>query len=146
MERKSGSITRRHYPAVIGCTGGASAAEFAIVLPLLLSILMGIMQMSMMMYSYNVMVSGARDTARAMAVCTITDLPAAIKQARYLQPPWISDDEWTVTPVIASDVSVTISVDAAKASILSYLPFDFGTLRAKVTMRKEPLAFGGGAC
>ena len=131
---------------VLDCTSGASAAEFAIVLPLLLLLMLGTLQVSMLMYSYNVMVSAARDTARAMAVCTIQDLPSAIKQARYLQPAWIADGDWVVTPVIASDVSLSISVDAAKAAIINYIPVDFGTLTTKVVMRKEPLAFGGGSC
>lgn len=131
---------------VFGCTHGASAAEFAIVLPMLLLLLMGTIQMSMLMYSYNVMVSAARDTARAMAVCTITDTPTAIKQARYLQPAWIADGDWQVSPVFGSEVSVTISVDPVKAAILSYVPFNIGMLTTKVTMIKEPLAFGGGSC
>ncbi len=116
------------------------------VLPLLLLILMGTIQMSMMMFSYNVMVSTARDTARAMAVCTIRDETDAITQARRNKPAWLTDDDWQVTPVIAPYVSMTISVSAAKAAILNYIPYDFGTLTTKVTMRKEPLAFGGGAC
>lgn len=146
MRNELACAWRWRFVAVLNCTGGASAAEFAMVLPLLLLILMGTVQMSMMMYSYNVMVSTARDTARAMAVCTILDEPKAISQARHNQPAWLTDEDWKVTPVIGSDVSLKIEVSAAKAAILNYLPVDFGTLTTKVTMRKEPLAFGGGAC
>lgn len=139
-------VYRSRLRAVLDCTAGASAAEFAIVLPLLLLLMLGTLQVSMLMYSYNVMVSAARDTARAMAVCTIQDLPTADKQARYLKPAWIADGDWVVTPVIADDVSLTITVNAAKAAIINYIPVNFGTLTTKAVMRKEPLAFGGGSC
>ncbi len=146
MSRKSSDAKRVSMLMALQCCRGASAAEFAIVLPLLLLLILGTLQIGMLMYSYNVMVSAARDTARAMAVCTITDLPTAIAQTRKLQPVWIANADWVVTPVIASDVSLTISVTAAKAAILTYIPVNFGSLTTKVVMRKEPLAFGGGSC
>ena len=131
---------------MLACRRGASAAEFALVLPLLLTLLLGTLQVGAMMYSYNLMVSSARDTARAMAVCTITDVSAARVQALQSLPPWVAANSWTITPVIGADVSMRITVDTAKAAILSYIPIDIGQLTTFVTMRKEPLAFGGGAC
>lgn len=131
---------------MVKCCRGSSAAEFALVLPILLLLVMGTIQISMLMYSYNVMVSIARDTARAMAVCTYTDVATATAHIRRDLPPWVDPSDWTITPVIASDVSVTISVDPGKAAVLSYVPFSLNKLTAYVVMRKEPLAFGGGSC
>ncbi len=107
---------------------------------------MGTMQMSILMYCYNVMVSTARDTARGMAVCTYTDSATASAHIRANLPPWVDPSAWTIVPIIASDVSVTISVDPGKAAILRYIPFSLGTLKTSIVMRKEPLAFGGGSC
>lgn len=125
---------------------GASAAEFALILPLLLLLMLGTLQVSMLMYSYNLMVSAARDAARDIAVCTITDTDSARTQSLNSKPPWLDDADWQTTAKIGPDVSMAISVDSTKAAILSYVPLGLGTLTASVTMRKEPLAFGGGAC
>ena len=124
----------------------ATAAEFALILPLLLTLVIGTLQVGAMMYSYNLMVSSARDTARAMAVCTITTIADAKTQALKSLPPWVAAASWTITPVIGTDVSMTISVPITQAALLSYIPFNITDLTTFVTMRKEPLAFGGGSC
>ncbi len=108
--------------------------------------LLGTLQVGAMMYSYNLMVGSARDTARAMAVCTITTVTDARTQALKSLPPWVPASSWVITPVIGSDVSMTITVDTTKAAILSYIPITLPQLTTFVTMRKEPLAFGGGSC
>lgn len=141
--RKIIEISRRSV--AIG-QGGASAAEFALMLPLLLTMMFGTLQVSMLMYSYNVMVSAARDATRAMAVCTITEPGQARTQSLTSKPSWLTDGDWATSATIGDDVSMTISVPATKAGILSYVPFGLGTLTASMTMRKEPLAFGNGSC
>jgi len=134
---------------VVARRDGLAAAEFALMLPMLLIMIFGTMQMSLMMYSYNTMVSVARDTARSMAVCTVTDSTTAYQNAQQSRPPWLTENDWHVTPTIPigqGDVSMTITVDAAKAGVLNYLPIHFGDLTTTVVMRKEPLAFGAGSC
>jgi len=140
--------TDRERPAgVLACRAGASAAEFALVLPLLLILLFGTLQVGMLMYSYNTMLGAARDASRAMAVCTITVESEATDQVLKSLPPWVPAGDWDIKTVIGNpDVSTTIKVDPAKAAIISYLPFELDVLQAQVVMRKEPLAFGGGAC
>ncbi len=125
---------------------GAAAAEFAFVLPVLLLLMFGTFQTGLLMFSYNKMINAARDTARAMAVCTITDSTTATNQVLKNLPAWVPASGWTITPTFGSDVSVSVSVDPRKAAVISYVPFSFGTLTAAVTMRKEPLAFGAGSC
>ena len=131
---------------LLASTKGSSAAEFALIVPVLLLMLFGTLQASLLMYSYNRMADAARDATRAMAVCTVTDTGTAAAQALANLPPWVPSNKWTITPVIGSDVSMTISVDPTLAGIITYLPFIPGPLTTTVTMRKEPLAFGGGAC
>ncbi len=136
-------------PALLADSGGTAAAEFALMLPMLLLMIFGTMQISLLMYSYNVMVTSARDTARAMAVCTITDTTGANLQAQASRPPWLSANDWQVQPTLPvgqGDVSLAITVSAAKAALINFLPVDFGNLSTVVTMRKEPLAFGSGSC
>ena len=131
---------------MVRMNGGASAAEFALILPVLLLMLFGTLQVSLLMFSYNRMADAARDATRAMAVCTVTDPSIASTQALANLPAWVPQDKWTITPVIGSDVSMTISVDPALAGVIPILPFLSGPLKTTVTMRKEPLAFGSGAC
>ncbi len=121
--------------------------EFALLVPVLVTLMFGTLQVGLLMFSYNLMVSAARDTTRAMAVCSVTDTTTAATQALASLPPWIAAGAWTITPVIGSpDVSTTISVDPAKAMIVNVIPVSFPLLTASVTMVKEPLAFGGGSC
>jgi len=128
------------------CLRGASAVEFALVLPVLLLMLFGTLQVSLLMFSYAVMAGAARDATRAMAVCTFTDTGRAEAQARNNLPAWVNAGDWKFTSSIGDDVSMTISVDPAKASVISFLPLLSGQLTTHVTMRKEPLQSGGGAC
>ena len=132
------------------CVSGASAAEFALILPILITMIFGTIQVSLLMYSYSRMADAARDQTRAMAVCTVTDAGTAASRALANLPAWVKPSDWTITPVIGGagpgDVSMTISVDPAKASVVTLLPLLPGPLATHVTMRKEPLAFGGGAC
>ncbi len=147
MGKRLRMVNMRRRLAVATCNSGASAVEFAIVLPVLLLLMFGTFQIAMLMFSYNVMVSTARDTVRAMAVCTITDLATATTTAQNslnVEIPWVN--KWTITPSIGSDVEMTISVDPAKAAVLSYLPFSLNPLTAHVQMLKEPLSAGAGSC
>ena len=136
----------RFWRKALACRSGAAAAEFALLLPLLMTIMMGTLQVGMMMYSYNLMVATARDTARAMAVCTITTDTGAKTNMYPNLPPWVPQGSWIIDTVFGPDVSVRVRVDITKASILSYIPFSIGQLDTYVQMKKEPLAFGGGSC
>ena len=132
------------------CVRGSSAAEFALILPVLMLMLFGTLQVSLLMYSYSLMAGAARDATRAMAVCTVTDPGTAAAQALANLPAWVKPTDWTITPVIGGpgpgDVSMTISVDPAKASIINLVPLLSGPLATHVTMRKEPLAFSSDPC
>lgn len=143
MDNRGGS---RIWRKALACRTGTAAAEFALVLPVLMLILMGTFQVGLMMYSYNLMAASARDAARSMAVCTVLDDATAKLNMYKTLPPWVAQSEWHITTVFASDVSVHVTVDATKAALLSYIPMSIGNLDTFVQMKKEPLAFGGGSC
>ena len=123
---------------------GASAAEFALVLPVFMLLIFGTFQISLLMFSYNRMTSAANAATRAMAVCTYSSSTAAQRALGNL-PAWVKPSDWTITPSSDNlDVSMSISVDPAKAGVITLLPIFTGPLETHVTMRKEPPAFGGG--
>ena len=143
----------RAVAALIVSRAGAAAAEFALLLPLLCTMMFGTLQVGFMMYAYNNMTSVARDVTREMAVCTITDLATARNQALAkltVETPWVPEtgpEGWIVTPATTgSDVEMTIQVNPASAGIIAYLPFNVGLLTTHVQMAQEPLAFGAGSC
>ncbi len=131
---------------------GSNVVEFAIVAPLLLLIILGIMQFGMILFTYNNMVQAAREAARTLAVQETT---AAEAQQIALNNLGFSGLTFTVTacapgigvgggpPCVApldpaSDVSVTITVPLSEATLVDILGlFSTGDLEATVTMRKE---------
>ena len=125
---------------------GSVAAEFALVIPVFATIAFGALQVGLLTFAYNTMVSIARDDVRAMSVCS---LGAEAAKAAALQrlPPWVDTNAWSiVTDTTAPDVSMTISVPTYKAMILNYVRLPLPDLTVKVTMIQEPQGFGGGSC
>lgn len=133
---------------LIRARAGAAALEFALVLPLLLTLMLGTVQAGMMVFTYNAMVSAARDQARALAVCSVGQAEAKTNAlAELASIIWVPPTSFGVSATAAApDVSVTITVPTAKAMILNYVPFAPPSLTTTVTMEMEPLAFGGGTC
>ena len=134
--------------------GGSAAVEFAVVLPLLMLIMFGTLQISLLMVSYNLMISAARDTARALAVGTLPD-PATAQNfdanaALSVLPGWVPRSAWTVQATCDAsangNVGMTISVDPAVASLITYLPLNLPLLTTHIVAHKEPLSFGAGTC
>ena len=132
---------------------GANAVEFAIVVPVLLLIVLGIIQFGIILFTYNNMVQAAREAARTLAV---QETNATEAQQIALNQLGFSGLPFTVTicePVVvtpphgpacapplnpASDVSVMITVPLSEATIVDILGlFSTGDLQATVTMRKE---------
>ena len=69
------NYTRRQVDRGKGCLGarGAAAVEFAIVLPLLLLILFGIIEFSLLMYDRIQIATATRELARYASVFTLCD-------------------------------------------------------------------------
>ena len=63
---------------------GSAAVEFAIVLPIFLAILFGIIQFGSVLFLHNNMVNAARETARRMSVAELTAANAPAFAQNYL--------------------------------------------------------------
>jgi Flp pilus assembly protein TadG len=113
---------------------GAAAVEFAIVLPIFLMILFGIIQFGSLMFLHGNMLNAARDTVRRMSVGELTAATAPAHAQTYLA-------DWGLTFTVAAndvgDVSVQISVPTADAAIVNFPVTWPGNLVADATMRPE---------
>lgn len=120
---------------------GVAAIEFAIIAPVVIALLSGIIQFGFVLFIQNHMVDVARDSARQFAVGATTESETVdFAQAALMN--------WGVTYTIditvpdpsipTTDVDITISLprsDAAIADILGL--FQSGTLTATVSMLVE---------
>lgn len=126
-----GHAMRRH--------DGSSAAEFAMILPLLMLFLFGIVQYGIMFFAYNNMSNAAREGARAMAVGEVDATGAETLAENYLIG-WTEDDATvqadTVNQSGINFARVRISMPGKKAGIVEYAPSP-ATISATVLMRIE---------
>lgn len=119
-------------------TRGAAAIEFALVMPVLLSLAMGIIEYAWLYYVENQMAYVVRAVARDVSSGV---LPLNQAQARVVSR--IGDHfpySFTVPPATFdaadSDVTVMISIPMADAALINFLNlFGSGTLNASVTMK-----------
>jgi Flp pilus assembly protein TadG len=110
MTQRSGKRVRRRQ------SRGQSLAEFALVFPVLMLIIGGIIQFGLIFWGQNTLTQVVRDTGRWAA--TQTDcIPAS-----------------AVGPVIA-----TANAIAAQSSLIGYTPGEFNGTNTTVTWRSEPV-------
>ncbi len=119
---------------------GSAALEFAMVLPMLVTVLIGTMQYGLLMFTYASMLDAARNATRKLAVSVASESQARTAALAVL-PSWIAAARWTVTPqdtgtTGTTSVQTTISVGSSYASVLHLVPMP-ATLTVKVVMRKE---------
>ena len=118
---------------------GAAAVEFAIVLPIFLMILFGIIQFGSVLFLHNNMVNAAREAARRMSVDASFSQTEAETYARSYLAGWSLTFNVTATPATVpnGDVSVQITVPAADATLVNFPLAWPGNLVAQATMRSE---------
>jgi hypothetical protein len=118
---------------------GAAAVEFAIVLPVLIAVVFGIIQFGALLFLHNNMVNAAREAARKISVGEATQVQAEAIAANYLASWGLAFDIDAVDPAPGGDAIVTISVPMRDAMLIDVLQLFAGnpTLSASVTMRKE---------
>lgn len=116
---------------------GAAAVEFALVLPIFLMLLFGIIQFGSVLFLHNNMVNAARETVRRMSVAELTAAEADDYAQNYLS-------DWNLTflvtatePPTTTDVAVQISVPAADAALVNFPIAWPGNLVAEASMRPE---------
>ena len=132
--------------------GGSNVVEFALVAPVLIILMLGIIQFGMILYTHNNMVQAAREASRILAKEDTTEAEAIAIANTQLGFSGLTFTVTACTPVIglgggppcvapldpATDVSVTITVPLAQASLIDILGiFVTGDLEATVAMRKE---------
>jgi Flp pilus assembly protein TadG len=119
---------------------GASAVEFALVAPLLIGLLLGIIQYGSLFLLQTRMNDTARDTARRLAVGDLTTETEAEEYAVSRLADWSAT--FTATAELPDpgehDVRVSITVPMAEAALINLVGFGMdGTLAADFHMLKE---------
>jgi Flp pilus assembly protein TadG len=139
-------------PRSWACEKGAELVEFAIVLPLLLLVLFGIIDFGMLFHRYQVVTNAAREGARVAVLPLYSNDDVAARVNQYLVAAGFTETA-TVPPPVRLPVSlggqcinvVTVSVDypftySALGGIASYFGsdvFDATGLHAAASMRAE---------
>jgi Flp pilus assembly protein TadG len=116
---------------------GAAATEFALVLPIFLLILFGIIQFGSVLFLHNNMVNAARETVRRMSVAELSAADADGYAQSYLSDWNLTFTVTATEPPTTPEVSVQISVPAADAALVNFPIAWPGNLVAQATMRPE---------
>ncbi len=123
--------------------GGATAVEFAFILPVLLMIVAGIVQFGAIFFLQNNMANAAREAARALAVGSIASTTETTQLVEQKLVNWgvtFTVDTTLPDPSDPTDTDFTVVITAplSEAAIFDYLGvFQGGTLRAAASMREE---------
>jgi len=121
---------------------GLAIIEMALVLPLLILVLAGIVQFGGMFFLKNEMLNLARDSARRLAVgkMTTTQVQPFVQNGFGGWPKTFTVTVKMPNPAVPAetDVVVTITVPQSEASLMDIFGmFQQGDLVTKVTMVKE---------
>ncbi|WP_193370767.1 TadE/TadG family type IV pilus assembly protein [Pelagibius marinus] len=116
---------------------GSAAVEFAILLPVFLAILFGIIQFGSVMFLHNNMVNAAREAVRRMSVAELNTTEAETYARNYLAGWNLTFNVNATEPPTTTDVSMTISVPAADAALINFPITWPGNLVAQASMRPE---------
>jgi len=127
----------RRGTAIASDRRGATAFEFALLLPLITAMLAGTLQYGVLYFTYDSMLHSARNGARAMALGTVSTTDIAIT-AKASLPGWVDRGLVTVTSasVGANSVQTTISMPSSTATVMPLMPMP-ATIDATVTMLLE---------
>lgn len=118
-------------------SGGATAVEMALVLPVLLMFVLGVIQFGSLFFLQHQMVSTANDVVRRLAVGDL-DEAGAISEATGRLASWKASFSVDVDDTALDEIGVAISVPLADAGIVHFIDFlGERTLVARAIMRKE---------
>ncbi|MFN2581499.1 MAG: TadE/TadG family type IV pilus assembly protein [Candidatus Dormibacteria bacterium] len=134
-------------------TRGAEVVEFALVLPLLLFLIAGIIDMGFLFNNYETLTNAAREGARVAIVPGATDLDVETRVKQYVQADGMNAGavSTTITPVqialpggLINGVKVTVAypynymvLGPIAKMVQSANTFDTVTITAAATMRTE---------
>lgn len=116
---------------------GSPAVEFALIAPVLILLILGIVQFGFAFYTYNEMMNGAREGARRLAVGA-TELSAR----QRAEDTMALDRPYDFVIVSGADaVTMTIKLKFSEATVIAHLSaldaFYPTDLTASVTMHRE---------
>lgn len=120
---------------------GAAAVEMAVVMPVLFTMVFGIIEFGWMLAVQNAMVHAAREGARVGSLVGYDASDMAAKVDELLTPMGLQD-KVSKTYIEATDedptVGVELSVQRSQISLLgNFFGFADGTMKASTYMRKE---------
>jgi Flp pilus assembly protein TadG len=147
---------RRRIGRAVRDTRGAEIVEFALVLPLLLLVFAGIVDMAVMFNNYQTLTNAAREGARLAVIPGVTQEAIKARVADYVEAAGINKDAVT-TDAFATAVPVPGGTVNGVKVVVSYpyaymvlgpiaqlvqadASFDSITLTAVATMRAEKVA------
>jgi Flp pilus assembly protein TadG len=150
------SIVRRSLRA----DNGAELIEFALTLPLLLLVVLGIIEFGFMFHEYEVVTNAAREGARIAVLPAYSAADAQARAVQYLQASGLVAAQITPLPAVTGPTAVPIgggkcvSTMTVNVSYSHPVPFISGiiqyfggtfaavTLHGTSTMRSEAVAGG----
>jgi hypothetical protein len=119
----------------------AVAVEMAVVTPLMLTMLFGIIEFGWLFTVRSTMVNAAREGARLGALEGVTATEITSRTRDYLEPMHL-DDNCTVTVTEPTEeepiVNVRVTVPRASVSLLgNFFGWTTGTIEGEASMRRE---------
>ncbi len=122
---------------------GVVAVEMALVAPILITMLMGIIQFGAIFFLHSNMGNAAREASRALAIGSISTKSQAQSLVEGRLVNWGVD--FTVATTLPNpndpndtDYTVTVSAPLSEAAIIDFLGlFEDRTLQSSVTMRED---------
>ena len=125
--------------AKAGCERGQSTVEFALVLPLVVVVVLGVLQVGMIVYAQVSVTHTAREVARALAVDPTVDVGSLVQEVSTLRA-----DDVRISTEISESVSavgryveVEVSAPVPTVSVLLSMFFDTFTVSARARMLIE---------
>ena len=123
---------------------GASAVEFALIAPVFITLMMGIVEFSMVLYTYASAGHATRDVTRRIATNRLTAANASTTLKPQL-PAWVQNHatvnvaQTTPGTPATNQITVTVSFPTSKATPTSFMTVAYGssTLQTATTMQQE---------
>ena len=137
------SLHPAQRPSRVTRRSGAAAVEFALIAPLLIVLVFGMIEFGRMFMAEQVLTNAAREGARKAILPGATDDQAQTTIDDYLNSANITGFSRSISPSTTNAdggtaITVTVSVPYSSVSWLPISNFLSGkTLSAKVVMRKE---------
>ncbi|PTL71599.1 pilus assembly protein TadE [Rathayibacter caricis DSM 15933] len=120
----------------LGEDKGAVALEFALVLPILMVVLVGIIEFSLLFTAQTTITNAAREGARSMALYNNpATARSAVKNSAFNLSPGLTDAQITVSPTACTAGARTTTTIRYQYHLMTGLFGDGITLTGKAAMR-----------